>query len=149
MVLRSQPEPPNPLGGADAPTVAVRRSALAAMIAASNDAAPQESCGLLLGDARTIEHATPVANVAAEPLFRFEIDPGALIAAHRAERAGGMALVGYFHSHPVGHPRPSATDCEHASGDGRLWAIVANDETTLWRDTPQGFASLSYDVIDG
>jgi len=50
----------------------------------------------------------------------------------------------YYHSHPKGHPLPSATDCAHASGDGRVWAIVAGGEVRLYRDTPEGFAALSY-----
>jgi proteasome lid subunit RPN8/RPN11 len=54
-----------------------------------------------------------------------------------------------YHSHPTGHPVPSATDCEHAGGDGSVWAIIAGGEVAFWRDTPEGFAALSYDVIDG
>src|SRR6185503_12046732 len=77
---------------------------------------PREACGLLLGRGTRIEGIAPAANVHPEPLTRFEIDPAALIAAHRAARAGGPELVGYYHSHPAGHPLPSATDCEHASG---------------------------------
>ncbi len=88
--------------------------------------------------------ARSAANVAADPLRHFEIDPAALIAAHRAERGGGLQLLGYYHSHPAGHPLPSATDCAHASGDGRAWAIVAQAEVRFYRDRPDGFAALSY-----
>lgn len=102
--------------------------------------------------------ARTCANVAPDPLRHFEIDPAALIAAHRASRAGGLAVLGYFHSHPNGLARPSATDARTAAGDGRIWAIVALTQTapgrqdamlTLWRDTPSGFEPLSYRDTDG
>lgn len=111
--------------------------------------APNEACGLLLGRQGRIGTALPAANVHAHPRTRFEIDPAALIAAHRAARAGGLEVIGYFHSHPAGHPRPSATDCEHSSGDGRAWAIVTGSEVTFWRDGTGGFEPLSYIVVDG
>jgi proteasome lid subunit RPN8/RPN11 len=129
--------------------VTVTRGALATMLAAAERAAPAECCGILLGEKDTIAEARPAANVAAEPLTRFEIDPAALIAAHRAARAGGAPISGYFHSHPNGHPRPSATDCAHAGGDNRVWAIVANRAIHWFRDTPQGFTPLSSRVVEG
>ena len=99
----------------------------------------RECCGLLLGRCERIEQVQPAENVADDPARRFEIDPVALLAAHKAARQGGPELIGYYHSHPDGHPLPSATDCEHASGDGRLWAIIAKGEVTFWRDGEGGF----------
>lgn len=127
--------------------VRVAAAALATMRAAAAQAAPAEACGLLLGEGDRIERAQPTANVAADPLGRFEIEPAALIAAHRAARAGGPALVGYFHSHPTWDPRPSAVDREHASCDGRVWAIVAAGAVTFWRDTAAGFAPVGVEVV--
>ena len=80
---------------------------------------------------------------------RFEIDPAALIAAHRGARAGELPVIGYYHSHPTGHPAPSATDCEHAGGDGSVWAIVAGGDVAFWRDGDAGFEALSYEVVEG
>jgi proteasome lid subunit RPN8/RPN11 len=127
----------------------VARDVVAMLLAEAARAAPAECCGLLLGRAGRITAARPAANLAADPLRRFEIDPAALFAAHRAARDGGPDLVGYYHSHPAGHPRPSATDCEHASGDRRVWAIVAGGDVAFWRDGEQGFDPLSYAVVDG
>lgn len=93
--------------------------------------------------------ARAATNVALDPLRHFEIDPTALIAAHRAARGGGPPVIGYYHSHPTGHPVPSATDCEHAAGDGSIWAIVADGAVAFWRDGASGFAALSYRVHDG
>ena len=131
----------------------VTSEAIATLLANAAEAAPAECCGLLLGRGERIEQAVAATNVAADPLRHFEIDPAALIAAHRAARAGGPELVGYYHSHPQGHPLPSATDCAHASGDGRVWAIVAGGEVGFWRDGNNGagggFEPLFYRVVDG
>jgi proteasome lid subunit RPN8/RPN11 len=104
---------------------------------------------LLLGQGRTIDRVQPAANVAADPLRHFEIDPAALIAAYRAARGDGPQVLGYYHSHPAGHPLPSVIDCEHASGDGRTWAIVSGGEVTFWRDEKNGFEPLSTRVVAG
>lgn len=104
---------------------------------------------MLLGQAGRIEQAVPAANLHPDPLRHFEIDPAALIAAHRAARAGGPELLGYYHSHPNGHPLPSATDCEHASGDRRIWAIVASVEVRFFRDGDHGFEPLPTRVTEG
>ena len=129
--------------------VPVTSDVIATLLAEAARAAPAECCGLLLGRAGRIEEARPAANVSPEPLRRFEIDPATLIAAHRAARAGGLDLIGYYHSHPAGYPHPSTTDREHASGDDRVWAIVAEDVVAFWRDGEAGFAPLSYAVVDG
>lgn len=131
------------------PHATLVRAAHAAILAATDAAHPHEACGLLLGHGSHIAQAIPTANVAADPLHHFEIDPAALIAAHRAARAGGPHVLGYFHSHPNGLARPSATDQAQAAGDGRIWAIVAQGAVTLWCDAPSGFAALSYRVVDG
>jgi proteasome lid subunit RPN8/RPN11 len=121
----------------------------AAILAAADAAAPHEACGLLLGTATHIGTAAPTANVHSDPARHFEIDPAALIAAHKAARAGGLAVLGYFHSHPNGLARPSATDAASAAGDGRIWAIAAAGAVSLWRDSPSGFEALSYAIKEG
>ena len=129
--------------------VEVTSSVLATLLAESENAAPAECCGLLLGRNGRIDEARPAANVARDTLRTFEIDPAALVAAHRAARTGGPELIGYYHSHPNGHPVPSAADCVHASGDSRAWAIVAGGTVAFWRDGPDGFEALSYSEVDG
>lgn len=131
--------------------IEVTSGAIATMLDEMARCAPEEACGLLLGPAggRRIARARAAANVAQDRTFRFEIDPQALIDAHRAQRSGGPALIGYYHSHPGGGASPSATDCAMASGDGRVWAIITAGRVTFWRDTPEGFEPLSYAVVDG
>ena len=119
------------------------------MLAAASAAHPREACGILLGTGDRIHTATTTGNVHPEPLRHFEIDPAALIAAHRAARGNGPQVLGYWHSHPNGLARPSDTDRAMASGDGRIWAIVANGAISLWVDAPNGFAALSYEEEGG
>ena len=116
---------------------------LAQLRAYAAAAHPLECCGLLLGAGDQITAALPAANVHPSPQTHFEIDPAALIAAHRAARAGGPQVIGYYHSHPHGPPDPSATDQAHAAADGRIWAIVAAGEIRFWRDAQSGFERLS------
>jgi desampylase len=119
------------------------------LLAEAQQAHPAECCGLLLGKSGAIESILPAANVAADPLRHFEIDPVTLLDAHRAARAGGPAVIGYYHSHPQGPARPSATDREHSTGDLRIWAIVADAQVAFWRDTVKGFESVACREADG
>jgi proteasome lid subunit RPN8/RPN11 len=129
--------------------VEVTSQALAAMRAAARAAHPREACGILLGERGQITAVCETANVHPTPATHFEIDPQALIDAHRAARAGGAAVVGYFHSHPAGQAVPSATDKACAARDGRIWAIIAGDAIRFWQDGEEGFAALSFTIIEG
>lgn len=97
-----------------------------------------EACGLLLGTGDLVTIATVAANVAAAPARRFEIDPAHLLAAHRAARGGGPAILGYWHSHPSGLAEPSRTDAAMADPDGRVWAIVAGGGVRCFRAAADG-----------
>ena len=128
--------------------VEVTSAALAAMQAAARAAHPHEACGILLGEGGRIAEACETRNVHPEPATHFEIDPQALIDAHRVARSGGPQVLGYFHSHPNGLATPSATDRTSSAGDGRIWAIVAAGDVTFWRDGEEGFAALSFARIE-
>jgi proteasome lid subunit RPN8/RPN11 len=128
----------------------VTSQTLAAMRAATAAAHPREACGILLGEGQRITAFRETDNVHPSPETHFEIDPQALIDAHRAARAGGAQVVGYFHSHPRGPAIPSATDRACAAGDGKVWAIVgAAGDVTFWRDGEAGFTALSFTIADG
>lgn len=107
-------------------------------------AAPREACGLLLGRDGRIDSIQPARNMHPTPETHFEIDPQVLIDAHRDARSGGPDIIGYYHSHPVGSPMPSATDRASAAGDGRIWAIIGLGRVELWRDSPSGFEPVGY-----
>ncbi|GFE72526.1 M67 family metallopeptidase [Novosphingobium sp. TCA1] len=132
--------------------VAVTSDVIARLHEESLRAHPEECCGILIGNEDRIEEVIPAANVALEPTRHFEIDPATLLAAHRAARQGAGRegagkVMGYYHSHPVGRPVPSATDCEHSTGDLRVWAIIADGQVAFWRDTGNGFSPLTCHIV--
>lgn len=129
--------------------IAVTSQALAAMRAAADAAHPLEACGILLGTRGQITEARLSRNIHPTPATHFEIEPEALIGAYRAARSGGPAVIGYFHSHPVGEPVPSVTDRACAAGDGKVWAIVSAGDVRFWMDGEQGFVALPFGVSDG
>ena len=127
----------------------VNGSVLTILVAETALAAANEACGILFGTPTCIDTAIPSRNIHPTPRTHFEIDPAALIAAHKSARAGGPQIAGYWHSHPSGSAAPSATDQASASGDDRVWAIVANGEVAFWRDAPGGFEPLPTRVVAG
>jgi proteasome lid subunit RPN8/RPN11 len=130
-------------------TIEVSSALIAQLLALARTEHPQEVCGLLLGQGARVSNVRPCLNVHPQPERHFEIDPRALITAHRSAREGGPQIVGYFHSHPAGPPEPSATDRANATADGRVWAIVGEGTVRWWRDCEGGFVPLSYVVAEG
>ena len=122
----------------------VAQAAIAAILAHAREADPLECCGILLGEGDRVGEARPTANVHPTPHTHFEIDPQALIDAHRDARVGGPQVLGYYHSHPDGAAEPSATDRARSLRDGSIWAIVAGETITLWRDGEECFEHLPY-----
>lgn len=112
--------------------IAISRSVLIGIRRFSADAAPREACGLLFGEGGAITGFQAAENVAETPETHFEIDPRALFAALKAERAGGPKIAGYWHSHPSGDATPSATDAAMAAADGKLWMIAAGELIAAW-----------------
>jgi len=130
-------------------------SALIDRIVAVAAASPEaEVCGLLFGSVDRIDAVEPCINVAPDPARRFEIDPAALLAAHRRARDGAMMPVGCYHSHPGGIAAPSPRDAADAAPDGGIWLIVAGGRVTAWRAVADGpvhgrFVALSIDPSCG
>lgn len=129
--------------------VEVTREVVDALLLAAARAHPCEACGILLGEGERVAGFALARNVHPLPRTHFEIDPQALIDAHRAARAGGPQVLGYFHSHPLGQAAPSPEDARMAAGDGAIWAIAAAGELALWRSEAIGFAPLSYCLVNG
>ena len=113
--------------------VAIASSVLACVVGEAAAAPDREVCGLLLGEPDAVTMHLPACNVADDPRRFFEVDPAALVAAHRAERAGGPKVVGHYHSHPDGAPEPSTADAAAAAWDDALWLIVAGGTARLFR----------------
>ncbi len=97
-----------------------------------------ERCGILRCEGARIVRADATANVAPDPTRHFEIDPAALLAAHRDARGGGAGIAGWYHTHPGGRPDPSPTDAAQAAADDMLWLIVGHHTARLWRAVAGG-----------
>jgi proteasome lid subunit RPN8/RPN11 len=91
----------------------------------AREAVPDECCGLLLGRDDEIVEVAPARNVADDPRTRFLIDPADHFEALRAARARGLAVIGFYHSHPASPPEPSARDVAEFAYPGYLYAIVS------------------------
>lgn len=119
-------------------TTRISRYAAETILHAAAASPEAEVCGLLLGSSGEITEAQACRNLADDPSRRFEIDPAALLGAHRGARAGGATLLGHYHSHPSGKPEPSACDAENALDVGALWIITDGARLRAWRVTAPG-----------
>lgn len=104
----------------------VPQAALEAMVAHARAEAPRECCGLLIGLGDRVERAAPARNTHASAT-RYLIDPADHFAALRQARAGGLAVIGAYHSHPHSPPRPSETDLAEANDPTLIYVIVSLD----------------------
>jgi desampylase len=110
----------------DRPAIVIRAHALRSVAAHARDAWPQECCGLLLGTTRSIEAAYRARNDHEERRTRYLVRPEDHFAAIRVARARTLEIVGAYHSHPAGRPRPSATDRDEAHAGGFIYLIAGS-----------------------
>ncbi len=87
----------------------------------------REVCGLI-GARDGIPHSChPVANAAATPQVRFQLDPAGQIQAMRQIRENGEELFAIFHSHPAAPAEPSPTDLAEAVYPDALYLVISLD----------------------
>ena len=77
--------------------------------------APNETCGLIVGQQGVAQHIIPIPNCSRTPLTHFEMDANALLKAYKVLDAMGGDLLAVYHSHPNGEPLPSQTDIRDAA----------------------------------
>jgi desampylase len=130
-----------------APAILVAESVRQKLIIWASEFPDLEICGLIFGKQNEVQHAMLADNVASKPDDAFEIDPAALISAHRLAREGGPNLLGYFHSHPNGKAIPSEIDAKNAAPDGQLWLIIAGRGITAWRAVEHGQFHGRFDAV--
>lgn len=128
----------------------ISRALQARMLEEAARTPDREVCGLIFGiQGVTVTEIQQCTNVAASPENTFEIDPAALIAAHKAERAGGPSLIGCYHSHPDGVEKPSLRDAESDRRTPSLWLIIAGEKLAAWRSAGSGkFERVGIDSTD-
>ena len=127
--------------------IGIGRNLLDGLLKSAAARPDREICGLLFGSRDRIDRAIATDNVAERPQDSFEIDPRALFAALRAERAGGDKLIGHYHSHPNGAAEPSPRDLA-AAEPGKLWLILGGGIARLWIMENGEFRELQLVVAD-
>lgn len=113
---------------------------------------PEEICGVLGGeydpDGRSrVRSQYPAENVAETPRTRYEIDPEEQLAIFDRLEDRGEEIVGFYHSHPRGPPRPSATDAAQATWPDRSYLIVSLEPLAVgswqWRTEKEDAAETA------
>ncbi|MCB9880394.1 MAG: Mov34/MPN/PAD-1 family protein [Planctomycetes bacterium] len=115
------------------------------LVRRSMAAAPIEACGLVLAppsstwpDDAGRYRASQTRNASPSSMHAFWIDPLDWIAQEEAAQRAGLAVRGFWHSHPRGSCGPSIADLQMRerlgdSAAGWLFAIVGRDERGAWR----------------
>lgn len=95
------------------------------VVAHARHIAPDECCGVLIGEGQDVLDAFPARNIADKPAVRFLIDPKDHLDALRDARRRGLDVVGFYHSHPRSAAVPSETDRAEANYPRHLFLIVS------------------------
>ncbi|RQG94394.1 desampylase [Natrarchaeobius chitinivorans] len=105
----------------------------------AHDGRPREICGVLGGtfdpDESRVRSQYPAENVADTPRTRYRIDPEEQLEVFERLEDRGEEIVGFYHSHPRGPPRPSETDVATATWPDRSYVIVSLEPPDVgsWR----------------
>jgi proteasome lid subunit RPN8/RPN11 len=73
--------------------------------------APEEACGIILGEDNQSRIIIPITNILHSPT-RFRMEPKEQLAAFLLAEEKGLEIMGIYHSHPQGIDKPSITDLE-------------------------------------
>ena len=106
---------------------------------------------MLIGAGTAVTEAAPARNIA-EKATRFLIDPQDHIDAIRRARERGLAVLGFYHSHPHSPAEPSETDRAEAAYPDHLYLIVSlsgdRPDLRLYRLTGGNFRELTFVTSD-
>ncbi|MDR1036708.1 MAG: M67 family metallopeptidase [Deltaproteobacteria bacterium] len=108
--------------------VILPRSSLDTIVSHSLSVRPLEACGLIAGtvsgDAKRVEKVYVLRNLD-ESRIHFTVDQREQLAAVKDMRAGGLAPLGNFHSHPDTPARPSEEDIRLSFDPGASYLILS------------------------
>ena len=124
----------------------LHRSALDTIIEHAERSKPGECCGVLVGREGEILQAVEARNLADDP-NRYVLDPEDHLVIRRRARAAGLAVVGFYHSHPHSAARPSETDRAEATYPDHLYLIVGEGEIRLFRLTDGNFVETHFVTV--
>jgi proteasome lid subunit RPN8/RPN11 len=110
------------------PTLDITQAALDAIVSHARRDAPNECCGLLVGNGTTIDRAIATRNDAESPARRYRIDPSDHFGLIRELRGTDRQIVGAYHSHVRTDAAPSETDLAEAWPPPFVYLIVSLKE---------------------
>lgn len=111
----------------------ISRAAYEAIVDHAREGSPEEVCGVLGGAHRAVtegseaRRALRAANAADRPRSRYALDPAEQLGLMDEVEDAGDEVVGFYHSHPRGPPRPSGVDEARATWAGYSYVIVVLD----------------------
>ncbi|MFB6142949.1 MAG: desampylase [Halorientalis sp.] len=137
-------------------TLTLARPAYDTVVAHACDEAPAEACGVLGGtrgaDECSVDLALRASNAADDPHSRYELDPAEQGALLERVEGTGRDVVGFYHSHPEGPPRPSEADVAGATWAGYTYAVVdlsgSHPFLGAWRWTGADFRQEAVALAD-
>lgn len=139
------------------PTLVIPESVRRAICDRAREGDPEEICGILGGvfdpKRSRVRSQYPATNVAETPRTRYRIDPEEQLECFERLEARGEEIVGFYHSHPRGPPRPSETDIDAATWADRSYLIVSLDPFAVgswrWRADAGGDTAAETAAEDG
>ena len=123
-----------------------------AIVEHASAAAPNEACGLVIGDAPAAEGGralrwAPARNALASP-YRYEIDPDDLLRLTIETDDADEIFWAIVHSHVASPARPSPTDLRQAHYPDALYLLVSLDPAEA--DPVTGAESVrAWRIVDG
>ncbi|AEH38068.1 desampylase [Halopiger xanaduensis] len=136
------------------PELVVPEAVRDAVLERARDGRPHEICGVFGGDfdpqRSRVRSQYPAENAAETPRTRYRINPEEQLAIFERLEARGEEIVGFYHSHPRGPPRPSATDAAQATWPDRSYLIVSLEPFAVgsWRWRSEESATDDSDGAD-
>ena len=122
------------------------RDAYDDIVSHGQEGGDEEVCGVLAGaygeSASAVRETRRATNVADRARLRYEMDSEEQFALIEQVEDDGLEVVGFYHSHPTGPPRPSETDAEGATWPGYSYVICALEGYPYlgsWRWTGETF----------
>ena len=84
--------------------------------------APEEACGIVIGEGNHSRLVIPVTNIL-HSQSRFRMEPKEQLKAFLLAEEKRMDIIAVYHSHPNGIDKPSTTDLEELTFPGIIYLI--------------------------
>jgi proteasome lid subunit RPN8/RPN11 len=93
--------------------------------------APEEACGIIIGEGNHSRLVIPVTNIL-HSRSRFRMEPNEQLNAFLVAEEKSMDILAVYHSHPQGINKPSTTDLEELTFPGIIYLIWFN-QAKKWK----------------